>query len=86
MNVELIKERCVGNCAICTIHKNHPGFDYYSCVLNQIFQRTIMMEERIRDLDNKIENQNNLNQTIYKTEEYEQKSMDDVQEDNGTRQ
>lgn len=67
MNVEVIKERCVGNCALCTIHKNHPEFDYYSCVLNQIFQRTIAIERKQDELLKLFEQQkmNHLNQTIY---------------------
>lgn len=79
MNVEVINEQCVGNCAKCTIHKNHPGFDYYSCVLNQIFQRNIAMESKINKLISFLDQPraNNLNQTIYQTKN-EQEGMDDV--------
>lgn len=90
MKVEIINEKCVGNCAICTIHKDHPGFDYYSCVLNQIFQRNIALENKINKLASLLEQPivNNLNQTIYQTSEDEQKNMDDVsaQDDTGKQQ
>lgn len=80
MNVEVINEQCVGNCAKCTIHKNHPGFDYYSCVLNQIFQRNIALESKLNKLISLLDQPraNNLNQTIYQTANHEQEGMDDV--------
>lgn len=86
MKVEVISEKCVGNCAICTIHKNHPDFDYYSCVLNQIFQRNIAVENKLNRVLSLLEQprENNLNQTIYQTESHEQKDLDDVSAEDDT--
>lgn len=50
MEARVIKKPCPGNCATCDIGADDPNFNYYSCVLHQIFQKTQKLERSIEEL------------------------------------
>ena len=39
-----IDKQCPGDCSKCTFPQEIPNFDFYGCVLHQIFQKTIKLE------------------------------------------
>lgn len=39
-----VDRQCIGDCSKCTLPQEIPGFDFYGCVLHQIFQKTIKLE------------------------------------------
>lgn len=51
--IDVINKECCGDCTKCTLINEVPGFDFYGCVLNQMFQKMIRMENRISNIENK---------------------------------
>jgi|UniRef100_UPI003FED5CE7 hypothetical protein len=49
--IDVINKECCGDCTKCTLINEVPGFDFYGCVLNQMFQKMIRMENRISNLE-----------------------------------
>ena len=49
--IDVINKECCGDCTKCTLINEVPGFDFYVCVLNQMFQKMIRMENRISNLE-----------------------------------
>lgn len=56
--INVINKQCCGDCTKCTLINEVPGFDFYGCVMNQIFQtvrrteaKQIELEERIKQLE-----------------------------------
>lgn len=49
--IDVINKECCGDCTKCTLINEVPGFDFYGCVLNQMFQKMICMENRISNLE-----------------------------------
>lgn len=45
-----VDKQCIGDCSKCTLPQEIPGFDFYGCVLHQIFQKTIRLEKDHREL------------------------------------
>lgn len=43
--MKTIDKQCPGDCSKCTLPQEIPGFDFYGCVLHQIFQKTIKLEK-----------------------------------------
>lgn len=54
MAARVINKQCPGNCAICTIGEDDPNFNWYSCVLHQIFQKQQGIEREIEVLKSRI--------------------------------
>ena len=50
MAARIIDKKCPGNCAVCTIGEDDPNFNYYSCVLHQIFQKQQRIERTVEEL------------------------------------
>lgn len=42
---KVIDKQCPGDCSKCTLAAEIPNFDFYGCVLHQIFQKTIKLEK-----------------------------------------
>ena len=49
--IDVINKECCGDCTKCTLINEVPGFDFFGCVLNQMFQKMIRMENRISNLE-----------------------------------
>ena len=49
--IDVINKECCGDCTKCTLINEVPGFDFYRCVLNQMFQKMIRMENRISNIE-----------------------------------
>lgn len=49
--INVINKECCGDCTKCALINEVPGFDFYGCVLNQIYQKTIRIEERIEKIE-----------------------------------
>lgn len=45
-----VDKQCPGDCSKCTLPQEIPGFDFYGCVLHQIFQKTIKLERDHNEL------------------------------------
>lgn len=58
--INVINKECCGDCTKCALINEVPGFDFYGCVMNQIFQtvrrteaKQIEIEEKIRQLESR---------------------------------
>lgn len=49
--INVINKECCRDCTKCNLINEVPGFDFYGCVLNQIYQKTIRIEERIEKIE-----------------------------------
>lgn len=49
--INVINKECCKDCTKCNLINEVPGFDFYGCVLNQIYQKTIRIEERIDKIE-----------------------------------
>ncbi|WP_302462872.1 hypothetical protein [Phocaeicola plebeius] len=49
--INVINKECCRDCTKCNLINEVPGFDFYGCVLNQIYQKTIRIEERIDKIE-----------------------------------
>lgn len=48
--IQVLNKVCPGDCANCDIAESTPNFNYYSCVLHQIFQKTIKLEKDQKEM------------------------------------
>lgn len=49
--INVINKECCRDCTKCNLINEVPGFDFYGCVLNQIYQKTIRIEERMDKIE-----------------------------------
>lgn len=49
--INVINKECCRDCTKCNLINEVPGFDFYGCVLNQIYQKTIRIEKRIDKIE-----------------------------------